>query len=328
MSLGSYVIRRLAAMTVVLFAVSVITFLIFNVIPNGDPAARMAGKNATPAQIAAIEAEWGFDEPLPAQYTVTMRKLLTGDLDSYFTGLDVLEEIGKGIPRTLSLAVGAALIWMAAGIALGLYGASRAGRGGDRVATVVALAAVSLPAFWIGALASRYLGFELSQALGFELFPNAGYVALAADPLEWVHHLILPWAVLSLGFIGVYSRVVRASVLQTMDEDFVRTARAKGVPERQVMLRHVLRASLIPVVTIWGLDVVAVLGGGAILVETVFDLHGVGQYAANAVATLDLPPLLAITMLGAFLVVIVNALIDIAYAYLDPRVRTDARASA
>ena len=310
-----FVLRRLAQMVVVLFAVSVLTFLIFNVIPNGDPAARMAGKSPTTSQVEAIRAEWGFDEPLPVQYVKTMEHVLGGSAISYFTQLNVREEIVKGLPRTLSLAIGAAILWMAFGVALGLLGALRAGRVSDRLLTFLALVGISLPVFWLGALLSYYLGFKAGW------FPNGGYVPLTEDPLDWAYHLVLPCLTLAVLFIGFYSRVVRSSVLDTLSEDYVRTARAKGLSERQVLLRHVLRNSLIPVVTLWGLDFGAVVAGGAILTETVFDLQGVGQYAAESVGQLDVPPVLAVTLFGAFFIVVLNTVVDIVYAVLDPRIR-------
>jgi peptide/nickel transport system permease protein len=312
-----FVVRRLASMVFVLFAVSVLVFLIFNVLPNGDPAVRMAGKQPTETQIEAIREDWGFDEPIWVQYATTMRKLFTGDMVSYFTQLSVTEEIWKGLPRTLSLAIGAALIWMAFGVGLGLFSAMRAGRVSDRLLTLLALVGISMPVFWIGALMNHYLGFELG------LFPNGGYVPLTEDPLDWLYHLILPWTALSILFIGVYSRVLRNNILDTVNEDFVRTARAKGLSERTVLLKHVLRNSLIPITTLWGLDFAVVIGGGAILTETVFSLQGVGQYAADAIGQLDQPPILAVTMFGAFFVVFFNAIVDIAYAALDPRIRLE-----
>jgi peptide/nickel transport system permease protein len=312
----------------VMFAVSVLVFLIFNVIPNGDPAVRMAGRQPTETQIEAIREEWGFDEPVYVQYLTTMEKLFTGDMVSYFTQLNVTEEIKKGIPRTLSLAIGAAIIWMAFGIGLGLYSAMRAGQFSDRFLTVLALIGISMPVFWIGAMMNQYLGFELSNKLGFELFPNGGYVEFTENPFEWFHHLILPWTALAILFIGLYSRVLRGNILDTMNEDYVRTARAKGLSERRVMIKHVLRNSMVPIVTLWGLDFAVVIGGGAILTETVFNLQGVGQYAADAIGQLDVPPILAVTMFGAFFVVFFNAVVDIAYAALDPRVRLEAGESA
>jgi peptide/nickel transport system permease protein len=323
-----FIARRLISMALVLFAVSVITFLIFNVIPNNDPAVRMAGKQPTEEQIEAIREEWGFNDSIFVQYGTTMKMLFTGDMISYTTQLNVVNEIWKGLPRTLSLAIGAALIWMMFGVGLGLFTAMRAGKVSDRLLTVLALIGISMPVFWIGALMNHYLGFELSNTLGFELFPNGGYVEFTESPFEWFHHLILPWIALSILFIGVYSRVLRGNILDTINEDYVRTARAKGLSERQVLLKHVLRNSLIPVVTLWGLDFAVVIGGGAILTETVFNLQGVGQYAADAIGQLDQPPILAVTMFGAFFVVFFNTIVDIVYAALDPRIRLQAGESA
>lgn len=316
-SLARFAIRRLASMVLVLFAVSVLVFVIFTLLPAGDPAVRMAGKVPTETQIEAIRAEWGFDEPVYVQYLTMMKKILGGEMVSYFTQQNVAEEIWKGLPRTLSLAIGAALIWMAFAVALGLYTALRAGGIADRLLTALAMVGVSMPVFWLGALLSYYLGYRAG------IFPGGGYVPLTENPLQWLWHLVLPWTTLAVVFIGVYSRVLRSDILETMGEDFVRTARAKGLPERQVLLRHVLRNSLLPIVTLWGLDFGAVLGGGAILTETVFDLQGVGQYAADSIGQLDLPPVMAVTLFGAFFIVVLNALVDIAYAALDPRIRLD-----
>jgi peptide/nickel transport system permease protein len=314
--MGRFIIRRLLAMVLVMFAVSVLTFLIFNVIPNGDPAARMAGKNSTPGQIAAIRRDWGFDDPLYKQYVNTMGKVFTGDLISYANRDNVIDRIKDGAPRTFILAIGAAIIWFVAGVALGLFSAVKAGRVSDRVVTVLALIGISMPVFWIGALMNYYLGYKLG------LFPNGGYVTIAdGGVLQWLYHLILPWIALSILFIGVYSRVLRSSVLDTINDDYVRTARAKGISERRVLRNHVLRNSLIPVITLWGLDFGAVLGGGAILTETVFDIQGVGQYFQESISRLDVPPVLAVTLFGAFFIVLFNAIVDIVYAALDPRIR-------
>jgi peptide/nickel transport system permease protein len=314
--MGRFNVRRLVGMVVVMFAVSVLTFLIFNVIPNGAPEDRMAGKNSTPVQIAAIRKEWGFDKPLYTQYLTTMKKVFNGDLISYANQTNVVDEIKRGIPRTFALAIGAALLWFALGLALGLYTAMRAGRWTDTLVTVLALVGVSMPVFWLGALASYYLGFKAG------IFPNGGYSEIGAAGLwEWVKHMILPWCVLATLFVGVYSRVLRSNVLDTINDDYVRTARAKGLTERRVMIHHVLRNSLIPIVTLWGLDFGAVLGGGAILTESVFDLQGVGQYFADSIGQLDVPPVLAVTLFGAFFIVLLNTIVDIVYAALDPRIR-------
>ena len=314
--MARFAVRRLISMIFVLFAISVLVFLIFNVIPNGDPAVRMAGRTPTETEINRIRVEWGFDKSLPEQYVTTMKKIFTGDLVSYFTRLNVTEEIKKGAPRTFALAIGAAILWMVTAVALGLYSAVKAGRFADRALTVLALIGISMPVFWIGALMNYYLGFKA------EWFPNGGYETLAEGGIfGWAYHLILPWTALAILFIGFYSRVLRSNVLDTINEDYVRTARAKGLSERRVLVKHVLRNSLIPIVTLWGLDFGAVVGGGAILTETVFDLQGVGQYAADSIGQLDVPPVLAVTMFGAFFIVMMNTIVDIAYAALDPRIR-------
>jgi peptide/nickel transport system permease protein len=320
-SMARFVVRRLFSMLLVLFAVSVLVFLIFNVVPGGDPAVRMAGKIPTETQIEAIREEWGFDEPLYVQYATMMKNLFTGETISYINQQDVTEEIWRGLPRTLSLAVGAALIWMAFAIGLGVYSAVRAGRLSDRLVTVLALIGISMPVFWLGALMSYYLGTKAG------IFPSSGYVELTENPADWFWHLVMPWTALSILFIGFYSRVLRSDILETMGEDYVRTARAKGLSERRVLFKHVLRNSLIPIVTLWGLDFGAVIGGAAILTETVFGLQGVGEYAAEAIGQFDLPPIMAVTMFGCFFIVVFNTLVDIAYAALDPRIRLEGEAA-
>jgi peptide/nickel transport system permease protein len=313
--MGRFLLQRLAGMLVVLFAISVVVFLIFNVIPSSDPAAQIAGKNASPELIAQVEETWGFDEPLPEQYLTMMKLVFTGELVSYESQLDVDEEIWKGLPATLSLCIGAAVIWMAFGILFGYLAAFRAGRLTDRVLTALSLGSISLPIFLVAAVCLNYLSYEL------ELFPSGGYVGLTEDPLDWAYHLVLPWVTLSILLVGFYSRVLRANILDTMDEDYVRTARAKGLSERQVRVRHVLRNALLPVVTLLGLDFAALVGGNAIITEYIFNLQGVGQLAADAVENLDLPPIMAVTLFAASFVVVVNTVVDIAYTRLDPRIR-------
>lgn len=310
-----FVIRRLLSMALVLFAISVLTFLIFQAIPNGDPAVRMAGRLATPEQIAQIRQSWGFDDPIWQQYLTTMGKIFSGDVVSYTQQLNVLDQIKQALPATLSLSIGAGIIWLFFGVLFGLISAIKAGAFTDRALTVLALVGVSTPVFLLGAVALYFLAFKLT------IFPNGGYVPLTEDPVDWLYHLILPWCVLSVLFIGVYSRVLRSNVLDTMSEDYVRTARAKGISEKRVMVRHVLRNSMIPIISLWSLDFAAVIGGGAILTESVFNLQGVGQYAADAIQQLDVPPVLVVVMLGAFAVVILSALTDVIFAFLDPRIR-------
>jgi peptide/nickel transport system permease protein len=312
--MGRFILRRLVGMVAVLFAVSVLTFLIFNVIPDSNPAQRMAGKRATPELVASITKEWGFDDPLPEQYLKMMEKIFGGDAISYEGRESVDAKIAEGIPPTFSLCIGAAAIWMFFGILFGYLSAVRAGGWLDRALTILSVTGISIPVFWLAAILLNYLAYESG------IFPSYGYVELTSDPLEWASHLILPWITLAILSVGFYSRVLRSSMLDVMNEDYVRTARAKGLSERRVMSRHVMRNSLIPIVTLFGLDFGALLGG-AILIEAVFSLEGIGQYTAEALAHQDLPPIMAVTIFGAFFVVLFNTLVDIAYAYLDPRIR-------
>jgi peptide/nickel transport system permease protein len=313
--MARFVVRRLASAVVVLFAISVLTFLIFQAIPNGKPEDRLAGRTSTPETRAAVRRSWGFDKPIYSQYVITMRKVFTGDVISYTQQVNVEDEIRRDLPATLSLAIGAGIIWLLLGIAFGLFSAMRAGRFTDRALTVLSLIGVSTPVFLIGAVLLYVFAFKL------RIFPNTGYVPLTKDPLDWLDHMILPWIALSVLFIGFYSRVLRSSILDTMNEDYVRTARAKGLSERRVLVRHVLRNSMIPIISLWGLDFAAVIGGAAILTESVFNLQGVGQYAAQSIQALDVPPVLVITMFGAFVVVLLSAAVDVLYALLDPRIR-------
>lgn len=310
-----FVIRRSMSVMLVLFAISILTFLIFQAIPNGDPALRLAGRLATPQQVKDVRKQWGFDKPIYVQYAKTMQKIATGDVVSYTQQVNVVDEIKRDAPATISLAIGAGVIWFSLGVLFGVLSALTAGRFVDRALTVLSFIGVSTPVFLLGALMLYYLGYKLS------LFPLGGYVKLTDSPWGWFKHLIMPWFALSVLFIGVYSRVLRSTILDTINEDYVRAARAKGISERRVIVRHVLRNSLIPVISLFGLDFAAVIGGGAILTESVFNLNGIGQYAAESIGRLDVPPVLVVTMLGAFAVVVLSAVVDIVYATLDPRIR-------
>jgi peptide/nickel transport system permease protein len=318
--MASFIARRLVGMVAVLFAVSVIVFLIFNVVPNSNPAQRLAGKNARPFLVKNIEEEWGFNDSLPEQYLTMMKKVFTGELTAYEPRVPVDEEIVNGIPATVSLSVGAAVIWLFFGLLLGYLSAIRAGGLLDKLLTGISVAGISIPVFLIAPVLIYFLTYKV------ELFPNGQYVPLTEDPGAWLSHLILPWVTLAILSIGFYSRVLRSNMLDVMDEDYVRTARAKGLSERRVMIRHVLRNSLIPIVTLFGLDFGATIAGTAIITEHIYSINGVGYYAAEAVAKFELPPIMGVTLYGAFFVVFVNALVDIAYAYLDPRVRLGASA--
>jgi peptide/nickel transport system permease protein len=313
--MGAFIIRRLIGMVIVLLVISFIVYLVFIVIPGGDPAIRIAGRTATQANIEAIRHKLGLEHPFYVQWYDMMKALFTARLVSYSDQLNVVSQIRQGLPVTFSLAIGAGIIWLFFGVLVGVIAAVTAGRLSDRLITVLALVGVSMPVFWLGIIL-RYVFAEQRS-----WFPDGGYVPLTTNPAQWFYHLILPWITLAVLFIGFYGRVLRSNILDTVNEDYVRTAKSKGLPPRRVLLRHVLRTSLIPIVTLFGLDFAAVLGGGAILTETVYDLHGVGFYAFTAIGNLDLPPLIGVTLYGAFFIVLFSTLVDVAYAYLDPRIR-------
>jgi peptide/nickel transport system permease protein len=312
-----FLIRRLIGAMLVLIAVSFITYLIFIKIPGGDPATRIAGRTATDQNIADIREKLRLNDPFYEQYWAMMKSLFNGSLVSYSSQLNVVDQIKAGIPATFSLCIGAAIIWLFFGILVGIIAAVNAGRWPDTAITVLALIGISMPVFWLGIIA-RYF-FAQGHPLAF--MPDGGYVPFTVNPWQWFTHLLMPWFVLAILFIGFYGRVLRSNILDTINEDYVRTAKAKGLPQKRVMVKHVLRNSLIPIVTLFGLDFAAVIGGSAILTETVFDLKGVGWYAAQAVQSLDLPPIIGVTIYATFFIVLFSVLVDVAYAYLDPRIR-------
>jgi peptide/nickel transport system permease protein len=313
---AAFIVRRLIGMVLVLIVVSFVTFFIFIKIPGGDPALRMAGKNPTPQLIANIRHDWGFDRPIYVQYWEMLNHIFVKqDLKSTVDQTNVVEQIKLGLPATFSLSIGAGIIWLFSGIMVGVISAVRAGKLTDRMLTVLALIGISMPVFWLG-LEVRYYFAETNT-----WFPDGGYVPFTSSPTQWLYHMILPWIVLAVLFIGVYGRVLRSNILDTINEDYVRTAKAKGLDSRKVLRKHVLRNSLIPIVTLFGLDFAGVIGGGAILTESVFDLNGVGQYAARSIGNLDLPPIMGVTLYGAFFIVFFSALVDLLYAFLDPRIR-------
>jgi peptide/nickel transport system permease protein len=313
--MARFAVRRLGNMAFVLIAISIITFLVFYKIPGGDPVLRISGRTAEPAVREQVREDFGFNDPTHVQYLRMMEKTFNGSLESYSNRVNVREELIRGIPATASLVIGGALIWLFFGILFGVISAVFAGRLPDRFLTILGLIGISLPVFWVGALLLYYLTYKVA------LFPAGGYVPLSEDPASWLSHMILPWFCISLVFIGFYSRLLRSNMLDVMNEDYVRTARAKGLSERQVLVRHVMRNALIPIVTVFGLDFGAAIGGGAILTETVFGLQGIGQYVAESIGSLDLPPIMGTTLYAAFFIVLLSALVDIVYARLDPRVR-------
>ena len=316
-----YVIRRLGWELVVVLAVTLLTFGIFFVLPSSDPAVAFAGKQPTPELVSEVRDQLGLDKPVPEQYLLYVKRLFLGDRygwpgfgESYNTKSAVIDEITARAPVSLSLIVGAAILWLAIGIPLGTLAALRRGSWIDRVAMAFALFGVCAPVFWLGLMSL----FLFSEKLG--VLPGTGYVPLTQSPGDWFSHMLLPWFVLALLFAGVYARVVRGSLIDTLEEDYVRTARAKGLPERRVVGVHALRPGLVPVVTLLGTDL-AILVGGTIVMETVFNLPGLGNYALSSTLDGDLPAVLAVVVLGALAVALLGLAIDIAYAYIDPRVR-------
>ncbi|MFL5959241.1 MAG: ABC transporter permease [Gaiellaceae bacterium] len=314
----AFLIRRVFGMILVLLAVSFIVYVIFIKIPGGDPAVRIAGRTATQANIASIRHKLGLDQSFIVQWFDLMKQLFTAKLVSYSDQTNVVRQIEEGLPATFSLCIGAGIIWLGFGVLVGTISAVTAGRLSDRAITGLALIGISLPVAWLGLLL-RY--FFAGEGGAVSWFPDGGYVPLTQNPAQWLYSLILPWLTLAVLFIGFYGRVLRSNILDTINEDFVRTAKAKGLSARRVLIKHVLRASLIPIVTLFGLDFASVLGGGAIITESVYQLHGVGFYAFQAIGNIDLPPLMGVTLYGAMFIVVFSTLVDVAYAYLDPRIR-------
>jgi len=317
----SYIIRRLLWAVVLLLVVSFITFLMFVILPSSDPALLRAGRNPTPEVVAAIRENLGLDKPWYVQYGIYIRDLVFHfDFGySYQNNVAVRETIFDRLPATASLAVGAAVTWLLIGIPIGIISAIKRGTLLDRGAMGFALLAISAPVYWVG-LVSIYL---FSEDLGklAPIFKGSGqYTPFTQNPVEWASALILPWLVLATAFAAIYARFLRANLLDVMGEDYIRTARAKGLGERRVVFRHGLRSAITPIVTIFGLDL-GILLGGAILTETVFNIPGIGRLAFDAIQKSDLPIVQGTVLIAAAFVILMNLVVDIIYAFLDPRVR-------
>ena len=319
-----FILRRIVSMFVVLFALSVLVFLIFFATPGVDPARKMAGRNATPETLAAIRASFGLDRPLPVQYLRMMNRIvITRDVESYSNrGVRVIPEIMAAAPVTFALVAGAAIIWIVASIAIGLLAAALRGTLWDPLLMAIALIGLSIPVFWLGEVANLVTQQRWHDTPLFSWVPPLGYTPIGEDPVLWFKHLVVPWIVLSVLFVGFYARVLRSDLIESENEDFVRTARAKGLSERRVLVVHQLRASMITFVSLFGLDFAALVAGGALLVEVVFGLPGVGRLTYLSLSGLDLPVIMATVLYGAFFIVIASTVIDILYAFLDPRIRT------
>ncbi|WP_031487512.1 ABC transporter permease [Streptomyces bicolor] len=332
----AYIIRRVVGAVFLLFAVTAITFAIFFLVPRlaGETSTQLAaqyvGRDPSPEALAAVEKNLGFDLPLYQQYWQFVQGIFAGRTFQYGpdpsycqapcfgysfkTHLPVWPEIAERIPVTLSLAAGAAVIWVVVGVAIGVLSALKRGSLFDRLSMGVALAGVSLPIFFTALISLALFSYK------WPIFENLRYVPLTEDPVLWAKNLVLPWVTLAFLYSALYARLTRAGMLETMGEDYIRTARAKGLTERRVVVRHGLRAALTPLVTIFGLDL-GLLLGGAVLTETAFSLPGVGQYAVQAITDNDLPKIMAVTTLGGFFIVVANLIVDVLYVALDPRVR-------
>ena len=332
----TYVIRRLLSAVVLLVIITAVTFAIFFLIPriagaNADTlASRYVGRAAGQEQIHDVAVRLGLTDPIYVQYGRFLKGIVAGT--TYDTGIDVVDcpapclgysfitqnpvtpDLLDRLPVTMSLAAGAAVLWLIGGVSTGVLSALRKGSVFDRAAMSIALAGVSLPIFFTGLLSLSIF----SYALGW--FPPGGsYVPLQQNPAEWAYHLVLPWVTLAFLYAATYARLTRAGMLETMNEDYVRTARAKGLPERTVVTKHVMRSTLTPIVTIFGLDL-GLLLGGAILTESAFSLPGIGKYAVDAIEANDLPKVLGVTLLASIFIIMANLVVDVVYAVIDPRV--------
>jgi peptide/nickel transport system permease protein len=326
--MGRYLIRRSLFLILVLFIISALTFLIFFKLPAGDPARRAAGRRVTADIIRQVRINLGLDKPWYVQYGRFAKGLIPWPgyflneqvYFSYFNNVPVKEQLYGRIPYTVVLALGAAGVWLLLGIPIGIVSAIKRRSFADRAGMVFALFGVSAPVFWLGFLFLYFFWFKFNQWFGWG-FPPSGIPAeenITTAILKG--RFLLPWLVLSLAFAAFYARMVRGNLIETMSEDYIRTARAKGLSERRVIFKHGLRAALTPVVTMFGMDMGYLLGG-AIITETVFNIHGLGDYAIRSLFTNDFPAVMGVTIFASFFIVVANLLVDVAYAFLDPRVR-------
>jgi peptide/nickel transport system permease protein len=314
-----YIVRRVLLGIMLLVIVCAITFVLFRILPTGNPAVLRAGRDPQPKLIKEIEGVLGLNHTLPVQFWDYMKEVFLhfNFGYSFYSQEGVVSLIRERLPATLSLTVGAAALWILAGLSVGIISALRRHSLGDRFAMGTSLVLISAPEFWLGLIALYLFSSDIGK---FKILPGAGsYVGLTADPWKWFTSLIMPWIVLASGGAAVYARLMRSSLSEAMREDYIRTARAKGLPERTVV-RHGVRAAINPVFTLFGLEV-GVLLGGAILVEQVFNIPGVGRLSYQAIQSSDFPVVQGTVLLAAMFVIVANILVDIAYAYLDPRVR-------
>jgi peptide/nickel transport system permease protein len=314
-----FLIRRLALGVVVLWAITTVVFVMFFVAPS-HVAQLIAGRQSTPQTVALVSHRLGLDRPILTQYGDYLWRLLHGDLGySYYNSTPVTTLIGQRIGVTASLALGAAVLWILIGVSSGVVAAVRPRSFADRAVTATALLFYSMPVFLLGLILLYFLFFRLTLS-GIDIFPGSGYVPLSQDPVGWAQHLALPWLSLALVTAATYTRLTRGAMLDVLGEDYIRTARSKGMRERRVTYRHALRGALTPMVTQLGIDLGTVLGG-AIITENVFGLPGLGALAVQSVVQQDQPVIIGTVILAAGFIVVSSIVVDLVYAVLDPRVR-------
>ena len=319
----AFIIRRVLWMFVLLIVISFITFIIFTTLPSADPVLLRAGRRASPELIASLTKTLGLDKPWYEQYWIYLRNLLFHfDFGySYQNNISVRAQIFDRIPATAGLALGGMVLWLMAGIPIGIIAAIKRGSWMDKAAMGMALVAISAPVYWLGLVMLYLFSKDIGVIPIFEgqgSYPSTG--SLFTNPIEVGKSLLLPWIVLAASFAAIYARFLRANLTEVMAEDYIRTARAKGVRERTVVFRHGVRAAITPLVTILGLDL-GILLGGAILTETVFNIPGIGRLAFDSIQKSDLPTVEGTVIIAAFFIIFLNLVVDIIYAFLDPRVR-------
>ena len=314
-----FLLRRILWGVAIVWFVATLVFAMFFVAPR-DVARLIAGRQASEQTLEVVRKRLGLDQPVPVQYVRFLGRLVRGDLgESFLTSEPVVNVIRRGFPVTASLALGAAALWLIIGVATGVIAATRPRSLFDRALTGVALFFYSMPPFLLGELLLLFLFFRLYMA-GYSFFPPGAYVPLTESVTQWARHLLLPWLSIALITAATYSRLTRGAMLDVLGEDYIRTARAKGLTEGRIVYKHALRSSAAPVMTQFGIDLGGLLGG-AIVTEVVFGLPGLGREAVLAITTQDLPVIIGITILSSTLVVVANLVVDTCYALLDPRVR-------
>jgi peptide/nickel transport system permease protein len=317
-----YIIRRVLWGVLLVLAVIVITFVLFFLLPNVNPAILRAGRTPDPSVIKAIAHDLGTDRPIYTQFWLYLERLIFHfNLGySYYSSASVKSLILDRLPATISLTIGGVIIWLAIGIPIGIISAIKRRTVLDRSSMGIALLFVSAPVYWLGLLVLFLFSSDIGRFPISFLHGAGSYTGITNHPLGWFESLLMPWFVLAATSAAIYARLVRGSLIDVMGEDYIRTARAKGLPERTVVMKHGLRSAVTPLVTVLGLDI-AILLGGAVLVETVFDIPGIGRLNFDAITHSDFPVVQGTVTLAAIFIIIANIVVDIAYAYLDPRVR-------